>query len=89
MIYGYARVSTTDQVLHLQTDALTASGAQRIFSDVISGITSSRPGLDELLATVKAGDVVIVWRLDRLGRSVRHLLDTAETLKQKVLHCVR
>ena len=83
MIYGYARVSTTGQVLHLQTDALKLSNVDRIFSDTITGSSASRPGLDELLPILQVGDTVIVWRLDRLGRSVRNLLNIAETLKDK------
>lgn len=82
MIYGYARVSTPDQKLNHQTDALVSAGAEAIFSDEgVSGAKASRPGLDAMLDVVRPGDVVTVWRLDRLGRSVRNLLELAETLK--------
>lgn len=82
MIYGYARVSTPDQKLNYQTGALVSAGAETMFSDEgISGAKASRPGLDAMLDGVRPGDVVMVWRLDRLGRSVRHLLELAETLK--------
>jgi DNA invertase Pin-like site-specific DNA recombinase len=71
--FGYARISTDDQSLNLQVDALTAAGADRVFTDTVSGAKTARPGLDELLRTLAAGDEVIVWKLDRLGRSLLHL----------------
>ncbi|WPZ35529.1 recombinase family protein [Thalassobaculum sp. OXR-137] len=85
-IYGYGRVSTDDQDLGLQTDALLAAGVADgdIFTDQgISGSCSDRPGLDRLLATVERGDVIVIWRLDRLGRSVVHLANMAEDLSQR------
>lgn len=73
---GYARVSTKDQKLRMQMDALNAANCDRIFKDHgVSGAKASRPGLDEMLAELKAGDTVIVFKLDRLGRSVLHLSD--------------
>lgn len=84
MIYGYARVSTTDQNIDMQRDALLSAGANEIYEDEgISGTVANRPGLDALLDTVSAGDVVLVWKLDRLGRSARNLLELAELLKSK------
>lgn len=73
---GYARVSTKDQKLRMQMDALNAVNCDRVFKDHgVSGTKASRPGLDEMLAELKAGDTVIVFKLDRLGRSVLHLSD--------------
>ncbi len=83
MLVGYARVSTHDQTLDLQKDALEKSGCTRVFSDVISGGTAERPGLTEALNFLRAGDVLAVWRLDRLGRSLRHLIDTISLLQQR------
>ena len=80
---GYARVSTVDQDPALQHDALTAAGCDRIFVDKASGKLASRPALDELLEQVGPGDTVVVWRLDRLGRSLRHLLETVAGLEQR------
>jgi hypothetical protein len=73
---GYARVSTLDQDPALQQDALTAAGCDRIFVDKASGKLESRPALDDLLEQARPGDTVVVWRLDRLGRSLKHLLET-------------
>jgi DNA invertase Pin-like site-specific DNA recombinase len=82
-ILGYARISTDDQSLALQRDALTAAGAERIFEDVVSGATASRPGLDALLAELRDGDTLVIWRLDRLGRSVLNLATLAEDLRRR------
>ena len=81
MHIGYARVSTGEQTLDLQQDALTAAGCGRLFTDVISGSTASRPGLDEALSYLRGGDTLVVWRLDRLGRSLKHLIETVTTLE--------
>lgn len=80
---GYARVSTLEQDPALQHDALTAAGCQRIFTDRASGKLESRPALAELLQQLRPGDTLVVWRLDRLGRSLRHLLDTVTDLEVK------
>ncbi|MBO6954670.1 MAG: recombinase family protein, partial [Rhizobiales bacterium] len=72
-IYGYARVSTKDQRLRAQRDALKAAKVDRIFEDKVSGAKSSRKGLDDLMSHLKPGDCLITWRLDRLGRSTQHL----------------
>ena len=77
---GYARVSTADQTTDLQLDALRASGCDRIFQDEISGATTSRPGLDEALSYMRPGDTFVVWKLDRLGRSLQHLLEVVNAL---------
>ena len=84
MKIGYARVSTTDQNLDLQTDALKATGCKKIFSDRgVSGAKAERPGLDKALDQLRKGDILVIWKLDRLGRSLSHLLSIIEDLKQK------
>ena len=80
---GYARVSTTDQNLALQTKELKAAGCKSIFTDKVSGAKSDRPGLDDCLKTLRPGDTLVVWRLDRLGRSMQHLVSVISDLKQK------
>ncbi len=80
---GYARVSTLDQDPALQQDALLAAGCDRIFLDKASGKLESRRGLDDLLDQARPGDTVVVWRLDRLGRSLGHLLATVEALEAR------
>jgi len=81
MHIGYARVSTEDQHLHLQIDALKKAGCEKIFTDEMSGAKSERPGLRETLSFVRQGDTLVVWRLDRLGRSLKDLIDRVEELK--------
>jgi DNA invertase Pin-like site-specific DNA recombinase len=77
---GYARVSTQDQNLSLQLDALKAAGCQHIFEDRASGARADRPGLAAAIAYVRAEDILVVWKLDRLGRSLTHLIDTVTAL---------
>jgi DNA invertase Pin-like site-specific DNA recombinase len=74
MLIGYARVSTTDQTLALQQDALTKAGCERIFTDTASGILAERKGLEEALSHLRTGDTLVVWKLDRLGRSLKDLI---------------
>jgi DNA invertase Pin-like site-specific DNA recombinase len=83
MLIGYARVSTHDQTLHLQQDALHKAGCDRIFTDTASGTKTERKGLDEALAYVRKGDTLVVWRLDRLGRSLPHLITTMTALEER------
>src|SRR5215212_6301886 len=83
MQIGYARVSTDEQTLALQLDALKASGCDRLFTDIASGATAVRPGLSEALGQCRAGDTLVVWRLDRLGRSLRHLIETVTALAER------
>ena len=81
MLIGYARVSTHDQTLALQQDALQQAGCSKIFTDTASGVKAERKGLDEALAYVRKGDTLVVWRLDRLGRSLPHLITTMTALE--------
>ena len=83
MQIGYARISTHDQNLNLQSDALTASGCEKIFTDVASGGDLTRNGLAETITHLRSGDVLVVWRLDRLGRSLKHLIETVTTLQAR------
>ncbi len=82
-LIGYGRISTSEQTTDLQTDALTAAGCDRIFTDQISGSSVSRPGLDQALDFLRLGDTLVVWRLDRLGRSLRHLIDVVNDLSER------
>lgn len=83
MNLGYQRTSTHEQNLILQTDALNQVGCDRIFTDQVSGSVIDRPGLNELLEFAREGDTIVVWRLDRLGRSLRHLVDLVEQLRER------
>ena len=84
---GYARVSTDEQSVALQLDALLNAGCSTIFEDKgISGATFSRPGLDKALKSMRCGDTLVVWRLDRLGRSLSHLIDVVSRLKGRGIH---
>jgi DNA invertase Pin-like site-specific DNA recombinase len=82
MLVGYARVSTHEQTLDLQKDALQQIGCERLFTDTASGSSTERPGLDAVLRFVRSGDILVVWRLDRLGRSLKHLIETIGTLQE-------
>ena len=82
-LLGYARVSTTDQDASLQIDALGAAGCYRVFVDTMSGSLQHRPELDKLLDQLRPGDTLVVWRLDRLGRSIRHLIDQLHALAER------
>jgi DNA invertase Pin-like site-specific DNA recombinase len=82
-LVGYARVSTWDQNSDLQVDGLTEIGCARIFTDHASGTRTDRPQLEACLDYVRPGDTVVVWRLDRLGRSLRHLVDTVSGFEER------
>lgn len=82
-LLGYARVSTAEQNADLQTDELTAAGCVRVYTDHASGVLDTRPQLDRLLADLLPGDTLVVWRLDRLGRSLRHLIETVTALEER------
>lgn len=86
MRIGYARVSTEDQHLTLQTDALEKSGCERLFTDKASGSRVDRPGLQEALSHLRVGDTLVVWKLDRLGRGVKGLVDLVAELEAKKIH---
>ena len=83
MLIGYARVSTSDQTLDLQKDALQKAGCDKIFTDTGSGAKAERIGLDEALNYVRKGDILVVWKLDRLGRSLPHLIETITGLNNR------
>src|SRR5438552_8248648 len=83
MLIGYARISTQEQTLNLQKDALEKIGCIKIFSDVVSGAKAERTGLTEALEYVRDGDTLVVWRLDRLGRSLKHLIETITKLNNR------
>ncbi|OYE02736.1 recombinase family protein [Nostoc sp. 'Peltigera membranacea cyanobiont' 232] len=83
MLIGYARVSTADQNLALQYDALKAAGCERIFEDKISGSRAERVGLNQAMDMLRKGDTLVVWKLDRLGRSVGKLVETVEKLEKQ------
>ena len=83
MLIGYARISTPEQSINLQEDALKAAGCEQIICDVGSGKHALREGLDQLNATLRPGDTLVVWRLDRLGRSLKHLIELVAELEGK------
>ena len=86
MLIGYARVSTSDQNLDLQKETLLKIGCERIYEDEISGTIKERPGLNETLEMLRAGDTLVVWKLDRLGRSVKNLISLISDLNSKDIH---
>ncbi|SER72484.1 Site-specific DNA recombinase [Azotobacter beijerinckii] len=83
MLIGYARVSTQDQNLELQREALTRAGCQKVFEDKVSGTRADRPGLARALEMLREGDTLVVWKLDRLGRSVKQLVDLVGALHKQ------
>jgi DNA invertase Pin-like site-specific DNA recombinase len=83
MLVGYARVSTLDQNLDLQFDALKEAGCEKIFTEKASGAKSDRPELNKALEFIRSGDTLVVWKLDRLGRSIRQLIDTVNILNER------
>src|ERR1700758_5515871 len=84
MLLGYARVSTVDQNLALQRDALTEAGCTKIFTEQMSGAVTDRPALHDALEFARSGDTLIVWKLDRLARSMKQLIETIEALRVRV-----
>jgi DNA invertase Pin-like site-specific DNA recombinase len=83
MRIGYARVSTKEQSFNLQVDALNAAGCDKIYTEAVSGARTERPVLNELLCNIRSGDVLVIWKLDRLGRSLAHLVELVKALIDK------
>ncbi len=83
MLIGYARVSTQDQNLELQRDALQAAKCERVFEDKASGAKAARPGLMEAISFMRPGDTLVIWKLSRLGRSIKQLIETVQMLQEK------
>jgi len=83
MKIGYARISTKDQNLELQIDALKKAGCEKIYQDIASGARSERPALNEMVQNLRPGDVLVIWKLDRLGRSLNHLISLVNNLIDK------
>ena len=86
MQIGYARVSTEDQNLDLQNDALKQAGCDKIIEEKASGAKTDRAGLDEALSFLRKGDTLVVWKLDRLGRSLQHLIQVVNQLREKGIY---
>ena len=86
MLIGYARVSTFDQSLDLQREALEREGCTKIYEDKVSGLKADKPGLEKALDQMREGDTLVVWKLDRLGRHVKGLIELAEILEKKKVH---
>ena len=83
MRIGYARVSTHEQNLDMQLDALTKVGCERVYQDRVSGAKEDRPGLEQALHALRPGDTLVVWKLDRLGRSILHLIEVVNSLSDQ------
>ena len=83
MLIGYARVSTGEQTLNLQLDALQKAGCEKVYTETASGAKAERPVLADVLGYLRKGDTLVVWRLDRLGRSLRHLIETIAALAER------
>ena len=83
MKIGYARVSTADQKLEPQTDTLAETGCEKFYTDIASGARTQRPGLDKAIAFCRKGDTIVVWKLDRMGRSMSHLIEMIQKLEKK------
>ena len=83
MLIGYARVSTHEQNLALQKDALKKNGCEEIFEDKVTGLASERPGINEAISYLRPGDTLVVWRLDQLGRSLKHLIELVGDLEKR------
>ena len=83
MLVGYMRVSTSEQNLALQRDALAGAGCDRFYEDICSGSVTERPGLSRALDHLRSGDALVVWKLDRIGRSLGHVVELVDGLQSK------
>lgn len=88
MKIGYARVSTADQNLAMQTDALQEAGCEKLFEDKVSGKSKERPNLNKMLSMLRSGDTVVVWKLDRLGRSLKDLISIVANMEEMGVNLV-
>lgn len=88
MKVGYARVSTQEQTLDLQTDALTKAGCEKLYTDKVSGVSETKPEFARLLEHLRTGDTLVIWKLDRLGRSTRQLIALVEDLDRRGVHLI-
>jgi DNA invertase Pin-like site-specific DNA recombinase len=86
MLLGYARVSTEDQSLDLQLDALKRAGCEDVYRDVISGSKASRPGLENALSHLREGDTLVAWRMDRVFRNLKHMVELSAELERRGIH---
>lgn len=84
MIFGYAQVSTEEQNLNMQVDALTRFGVEKIYKEKLTGTRKNRPGLEELLKTLRSGDKIVVYKLERISRSTKHLIELSELFNDMV-----
>ena len=89
MLVGYARVSTDDQNLDLQLDALKAAGCKELFTDKVTGVAKTKDGLEAALKYLREGDTLVVWKLDRLGRTVKGLVEFVEGFQARVVQFKR
>lgn len=87
-VFGYARVSTQDQILDLQIDALEKAGAAVIYKEKRTGTRKERPELEQLLKAISKGDSVVVYKLDRISRSTKHLIELVETFEEKEVNFI-
>ena len=86
MLVGYARISTHEQNLNLQEDALTKAGCEKVFVDKVSGVAAARPGIEDAIKYLRSGDTLVVWRLDRLGRSLKDLIKLVGDLEERKIN---
>ena len=86
MKVGYARVSTQEQTLDLQVDALKQKGCENIYTDKVSGVKAIKPAFDKMLNFMREGDTIVVWKLDRLGRSTKDLIELVATLEKRKIN---
>ena len=88
MKVGYARVSTQEQTLDLQMDALKQKGCETIYSDIVSGVKVVKPAFEKMLSFMREGDTIVIWKLDRLGRSTKDLIELVATLEKRKINLI-